>query len=79
MDSDFIHLQDAAVEGLPNNTRSMFMDLWGEWGGNKVDDIMNTNSFALQLLDKKETFSMVVPEIAVSRPLGHNQFSHLSA
>jgi hypothetical protein len=79
MDSDFIHLQDAAVEGLPNNTRSMFMDLWGEWGGNKVDDIMNTNSFALQLLDKKETFSMVVPEIAVSRHLGHNQFSHLSA
>jgi hypothetical protein len=79
LDDDVLPLQDLAVEGLPNKTRNLFMGLWGEWGGNQVDDIINTNSFALELLDQKETFSMVIPEISVGHRLLYDLVSPPSA
>jgi hypothetical protein len=60
-----------AVESLPPETRELYMDLCAHFGGEKVEDIINTNAFALELLGEhmKDTdigFNGVLPEISVS-------------
>lgn len=57
-----------AVQRLPERTEKRFMDLCGHFGGDPVEDIVNTNSFAVDMWedDEETAYNVVFPEISVS-------------
>lgn len=59
------------VRKLPERTEKKFMDLCGHFGGDPVEDIINTNSFAVDMWedDEETAYNVVFPEISVSRNL----------
>jgi hypothetical protein len=61
-------LQNAAIAGLPAGSEKGFMGLCGHFGGDLVDDIINTNSFAVDvpLGDEEISYNVVFPEMSVS-------------
>jgi hypothetical protein len=64
-------MQGYAVESLPPETRELYIDLCAHFGGDKVEDIIHTNAFQLEVLaeylNHTETgFNGVLPEISVS-------------
>lgn len=65
--SDRRPFQTDAIKRLPEPTRKLFMDLCGHFGGDPVEDIINTNSFAVDLFDDDEetSYNVVFPEISV--------------
>jgi hypothetical protein len=69
--------QTQGVMQLPEKTSKLFLDLCGHFGGDKVEDIINTNSFAVDMFtDEDDTaYNAVFPEISVStnlEPLSQN-------
>lgn len=56
------------VKRLPEQSTKRFMDLCGHFGGDPVEDIINTNSFAVDMWDgdQETAFNVVFPEISVS-------------
>ena len=74
-------LQRKGVHRLPRNSTQAFLDLWGHWGGDHVDDVINTNSFAVDMWEgtKDEiAVDIVLPEISRlnhdCRPNAHYYF-----
>ena len=65
-DTDRLHFQREAVERLPARTRALFLSLHGHFGGEKVDDILETNSFRLDLGEEDDSHTMVLPETSAS-------------
>ncbi|QDS71708.1 hypothetical protein FKW77_008461 [Venturia effusa] len=69
-----------AVRKLPRRSEKKFMDLWGHFGGDPIEDIINTNSFAIDMWDDKEetAYNAVFPEISRlnhdCRPNAHYYF-----
>jgi hypothetical protein len=59
--------QTRGVHQLPEKTNKLFLDLCGHFGGDKVEDIINTNSFAVDMfVDNDDTaYNAVFPEISV--------------
>jgi hypothetical protein len=64
-EADRLPLQKRAVEALPKHTRDLFMALCGHFGGDLIDDIINTNSFEVELGEDEESHSVVLPETSV--------------
>jgi len=66
--SDRRPFQTEGINRLPEKTRKLFMDLCGHFGGDPVEDIINTNSFAVELFedDQETSYNVVFPEISVS-------------
>lgn len=64
--SDVQFLQKGGVARLPQKTRDKFLALHGHFGGDKVDDIINTNSFDVELGKAKDNHYVVLPETSVS-------------
>jgi len=64
--SDRLHFQREAIDLLPARTRELFLALHGHFGGDKIDDIIQTNSFRLDLDDDNEAHTMVLPETSAS-------------
>lgn len=56
------------VQQLPGRSEKLFMDLCGHFGGNPFEDIVNTNSFAVDMWedDEETAYNLVFPEISVS-------------
>ncbi|KAF2402643.1 SET domain-containing protein [Trichodelitschia bisporula] len=71
-----------AVERLPERSRAAFMNLCGHFGGDPVQDIINTNSFEVVMFDDEDDvpFNMVVSEISrlnhACRPNAHYVFDN---
>jgi hypothetical protein len=65
--SDRLPYLRMAVKRLPERSTQKFMDLCGHFGGDPVEDIINTNSFAVDMWDDDEetAFNVVFPEISV--------------
>lgn len=61
-------LQKMAVWRLPRDSRNMFMELLGHWGGDPYHDRINTNSFAAKLGEAEGDFWAVLPETSVNIP-----------
>jgi hypothetical protein len=72
-----IPLQREAVERLPRGTREAFMDLHGHFGGEKVDDIVQTNSFRVNFGEGGKPHRIVMPETSVSGDSGSSERSNL--
>jgi hypothetical protein len=66
--SDRLPFLHKAVKRLPERSTKKFMDLCGHFGGDPVEDIINTNSFAVDMWedDEETAFNVVFPEISVS-------------
>jgi hypothetical protein len=66
--SDRLPLTQLAVRRLPQKTQDMILQLWGHFGGDPVDDIINTNSFGVDVFEGsgEREYIIVVPEISVS-------------
>jgi hypothetical protein len=64
-----LSLQTYGVDSLPEASRSHFYSLHGHFGGDRVDDIMNTNMFAVHLGPESASFVALQPETSVSDPL----------
>jgi hypothetical protein len=60
--------QTRGVQQLPEHSSKLFMDLCGHFGGDKVEDIINTNSFAVDMFtgEDETAYNVVFPEISVS-------------
>jgi hypothetical protein len=60
--------QTRGVQQLPEHSSKLFMDLCGHFGGDKVEDIINTNSFAVDMFpgEDETAYNAVFPEISVS-------------
>lgn len=73
--SDRLPFARRAVERLPEQSKKKFMDLCGHFGGDPVEDIINTNSFAVDMWDDDEetAFNVVFPEISVSTLLSDHK------
>ena len=59
--------QEKAIKQLPPSSSKKFMDLCGHWGGDHIDDVINTNSFAIDLWEGTEhetAINIVLPEIS---------------
>jgi hypothetical protein len=56
------------IRQLPEKTNKLYMDLAGHFGGDKIEDIINTNSFAVDMFigDDETAYNAVFPEISVS-------------
>ncbi len=48
-DTDKFRLFEVAVDQLPEPTRQLFLSQMGHFGGHRISDIMNTNSFEMHL------------------------------
>lgn len=72
-EEDRIKMQQTAIQRLPPNTKSAFMGLYGHFGGDHIEDVLNTNSFAVDMWDEPDAveYSAVFPEISVSAPPSH--------
>jgi hypothetical protein len=65
---DRIPMQRTAIQRLPLKARSAFMALCGHFGGDHIEDVLNTNSFAVDLNfpgGSGEEYIAVFPEISV--------------
>ena len=59
--------QERAIKQLPPSSSRSFVDLCGHWGGDHIDDVINTNSFAIDLWEGTENetaINIVLPEIS---------------
>jgi hypothetical protein len=68
-DVDRLPFQTQAVQRLPENTNKLTMALCGHFGGDPVDDIVNTNSFAVDMFEDEgddTSYNVLFPEISVS-------------
>jgi hypothetical protein len=65
--ADLFDLQELAVDRLPPRTQKLVTNLHGHFGGNVIEDIINTNAFAVELFDGDDetTYNIVLPEISV--------------
>jgi hypothetical protein len=65
-----IKIKNIAVNQLPPRTKSLVMGLAGEFGGDPVADIIDTNSFQIGMFPNQfgfgSWFTVVVPELSVS-------------
>jgi hypothetical protein len=72
-EEDYVPLLYTAVTRLPSATRDLFMNLAGQGKGDPIDDILDTNSFNVNLFginDSSPTsYSILIPEVA---RLNHN-------
>jgi len=68
-EEDRIEMQRTAIERLPSAARSAFMGLCGHFGGDHIEDVLNTNSFAVDMWEDTAAieYSAVFPQISVSR------------
>ncbi|MCJ1323398.1 hypothetical protein MMC10_000058 [Thelotrema lepadinum] len=76
-----VPFQEKAVNQLPPGSLQAFLDLCGHWGGDHIDDVINTNSFAIDLWEDTENetaINIVLPEISRlnhdCRPNAHYYF-----
>jgi hypothetical protein len=70
VEEDYLPLLRTGVQRLPKETRTLYMNLAGQGKGDPVDDIIDTNSFNINMFGEDGTTSsyhIVVPEIAVIR------------
>jgi hypothetical protein len=63
-------IQDEAIRQLPERSRDLFMALHAHFGGDRVHDIICTNSFQVYFSDHEEGHNAVLPETSVSGCLG---------
>ena len=62
-----IPIQQRAIERLPRHSSQAFTNLCGHWGGDHVEDVINTNAFIVdswEHTEKETAFLIVVPEIS---------------
>lgn len=60
-------MQRQAIEQLGSEQQSLFLRQHGEFGGDEIEDIINTNSFAMGGVGGEEhTFVAIFPEVSVS-------------
>ena len=65
-----MELQRKSIESLPPASRDMFMALHGHFGGDEIEDRINTNAFQIELGednddDDEEMHYIILPETAV--------------
>ena len=65
-----MELQRKSIESLPPASRDMFMALHGHFGGDEIEDRINTNAFQIELGEDKddddeEMHYIILPETAV--------------
>jgi hypothetical protein len=60
-------MQGEAVARLPPATQELYMSLCAHFGGDKIEDIINTNAFAVSPFawEAETSFTAVLPEISV--------------
>jgi hypothetical protein len=65
---DRVPFQNVAVNQLSPATKKLVLDLCGHFGGDHVEDLINTNSFAVDVFEGEEetSYNVVLPEISVS-------------
>ena len=61
-DEDRLELQRLAVDKLPPKSRDLFLELHGHFGGDKVNDIINTNAFDIEVDSTQDSNYGVLPE-----------------
>lgn len=64
-DAERFPFQTLAVERLPPQTRELFHSMHAQFGEDRVEDIINTNSFQVELGANDEPHAALVPETAV--------------
>jgi hypothetical protein len=73
VEEDFLPLLHTAVDRLPSNTKDLVMNLVGQGKGDQIDDILDTNSFNINLFGENgfspTSYSILIPEVA---RLNHN-------
>ena len=60
-------IQHKAISQLPARSTNAFLELCGHFGGDHIDDVINTNSFAVDLwpgTENETAFNIVLPEIS---------------
>lgn len=64
---DRLPIQHTATQRLPQKARSAFLALCGHFGGDHIEDVLNTNSFAvdMKIPNSGHEYSAVFPEISV--------------
>jgi hypothetical protein len=50
---DRFRFQHTAIQRLPDKSQKAFMDLCGHFGGDHVDDVINTNSFGIDMWESE--------------------------
>ncbi|KAH6722072.1 hypothetical protein BKA61DRAFT_167363 [Leptodontidium sp. MPI-SDFR-AT-0119] len=63
-ETDRSRLQQLSVANLPEKSRNLLYNLAGQFGGEKIEDVLLTNGFSATFGDSKEGFGIVVPEAA---------------
>lgn len=73
---DRIPIQRTAIQRLPWKAKSAFMALCGHFGGDHIEDVTNTNSFAVGMWasNSDTEYNAVFPEISVRFILSHTPF-----
>lgn len=68
-EQDRVRFMNLAVNQLPETTREMFLQLWGQSGGDHVDDVISTHGFGVNISPDNEEpeYTIVVPEVSVSQ------------
>ncbi|KAF1813010.1 SET domain-containing protein [Eremomyces bilateralis CBS 781.70] len=62
-EEDRLEMQQEAVRRLPPGTRDLYLELHGHFGGDAIDDRLNTNSFYVELdSDRDEKHNIMLPE-----------------
>lgn len=73
VEEDYLPLLHTAVKRLPLETRDVFLNLAGQGKGDHIDDILDTNSFNVNLFGDNgfspTSYSILIPEVA---RLNHN-------
>jgi SET domain len=68
VEEDYLPLLHTAIERLPLETRDVFLNLAGQGKGDQIDDILDTNSFNVNLFGDNgfgpTSYSILIPEVA---------------
>lgn len=65
-EEDRLELQREAIKRLPPASRELYMALHGHFGGDPIDDRLNTNSFYVELDHTGVKHNIMLPETSVS-------------
>ncbi|KAF8526513.1 hypothetical protein BU17DRAFT_40324 [Hysterangium stoloniferum] len=77
-DSVRFEMQNRAVDLLPDPSRELYLELYGQFGGDRVNDILFTNSFQVYFGEDGVEHNAILPEAARTnhdcRPNAHYYF-----